>query len=116
MTGPRSETVHSTNPWQRDEHRGASARTGSVAAMIHGRKPALDLDRGCREAVNAYSAHPAGKGIGVDHFVVASARRAEQGRPVLEVQSRRADEVAALLRHCLRDHTHIQTPVPLARN
>jgi hypothetical protein len=45
--------------------------------MIQGRKPALDLDRGCRDPVNAYSAHPTGKSIGVDHFVVASARRAE---------------------------------------
>jgi hypothetical protein len=51
--------------------------------MIRRRKPALDLDRGCRDPVNAYSARPTGKSIagltksqlfGADHFVVASAR------------------------------------------
>jgi hypothetical protein len=82
--------------------------------MIHGRKPALDLDRGCRDPVNAYSAHPTGKSIGVDHFVVASARRAEQSRPLLEVQSRSADEIAALLHYRLHVHRHIQRPVPFA--
>jgi hypothetical protein len=67
--------------------------------MIHGRKPALDLDRGCRDPVNAYSARPTGKSIGVDHFVVAGARRAEEGRPLLEVQSPIIDEIAAMLHH-----------------
>jgi hypothetical protein len=51
--------------------------------MIRRHKPALDLDRGCRNPVNAYSARPTGKSIagltnsqlfGADHFVVASAR------------------------------------------
>jgi hypothetical protein len=74
--------------------------------MIRRRKPALDLDRGCRDPVNAYSARPTGKSIagmtksqlfGVDHFVVTSTRRTEQSRPLIEVQLRSAGENAALL-------------------
>jgi hypothetical protein len=57
----------------------------SVAAIIHGRKPALDLDPGCRDPVNAYSAHPTGKSIGVGYFVVTAASRAEQNCSLLEV-------------------------------
>ena len=101
MTGPRPETAHSTNRVSEPNIAGRPLEPVSVAAMIHGRKPALDLERSCRDPVYAYSAHPTGKSIGVDHFVVASARLAEQGRPLLEVQSRSADEIAALLHHRL---------------
>ena len=81
----------------------------SIIAMIHGRKPALDLDRGCRHSVNAQWAHPTSKSIRVDRFVVASARR---NRPLLEAQLPSADEIKAWLHHRFRDHRHITNWTP----
>jgi hypothetical protein len=84
--------------------------------MIHGRKPALDLDRGCRHSVNAQWAHPTGKSIRVDRFVVASARR---NRPLLEAQLPSADEIKAWLHyrraaareHPAVEHEHVRSPM-----
>jgi hypothetical protein len=78
----------------------------------------LDLDRGCRDPVNAYSARRTGKSIALGHFVSASARRAEQTRRranrryrcrlLLEVQLRGADAVLTGRGGC--------RPVPRARS
>src|SRR6266403_2294944 len=84
----------------------------SIIAMIHGRKPALDLDRGCRHSVNAQWALPTGKSIRVDRFVVASARRAERNHPLLEAQLPSADEIKAWLHHRFRNHRHLRDWTP----
>src|ERR1700747_615168 len=81
----------------------------SIIAMIHGRKPALDLDRGCRHSVNAQGGHPTGQSISGDRIVVTSARR---NRPLLEAQLPSADEIKAWLHHRFLDHRHITNWTP----
>jgi hypothetical protein len=69
--------------------------------VIDDGQPALDLRGGCRDPINAESARRTNKSIGFDNLVVASTNRLEQSRPLLVVQLRRADEIAALLHHHL---------------
>jgi hypothetical protein len=90
-------------PIRVSENIAASPReSANGAGMIHRcRKPPLDLERGCRDPVNASRAHPTGKSMTVADLVFAPASRADQNRPLIEVQLRTADEIAALFHDTL---------------
>src|ERR1700730_4182133 len=58
----------------------------SVATGIHGCEPALDLERGRREATYTERPHPTGKGAGVGNFRLVPTTPAETRSPPLEIQ------------------------------
>ena len=99
-------------PIRVSENLAASPReSANGAGMIHRcRKPPLDLERGCRYPMNASRAHPTGKSITVADLVFAPASRADQNRPLLEVQLRTADESAALFHDMAPYSQKLQTP------
>src|SRR3977135_3482104 len=57
----------------------------STATVVRCREAAVDLEGGRREPVNASGAHPTDKVIGFDSLRLASASRAEQRPPRLEI-------------------------------
>jgi hypothetical protein len=57
----------------------------STATLVRCREAAVDLEGECREPVNASGARPTDKVIGFDNLRLASASRAEQCSPRLEI-------------------------------
>jgi hypothetical protein len=98
-------------PIRVSENIAASPReSANGAGIIHRcRKSPLDLERGRRDPVNASRAHPTGKSMTVADSVLASASRADQNRPLIEVQLRTADEITALFHDSLPYSQELQT-------
>src|SRR5215813_6925734 len=77
-------------------------RAVSIATEIHGRGPALDLERRRREPAYSQRPHPTGKRAGVDDFRLVPAARSEERCPRLEIQSWRSGKAGGPEYRCLR--------------
>src|SRR6516162_4668659 len=77
-------------------------RAVSIATEIHGRGPALDLERRRHESAYSQRPHPTGKRAGVDDCRLVPAARSEERCPRLEIQSWRSGKAGGPEYRCRR--------------